>query len=186
MTAFWTSKHESSNMQHAPACAATSTVSHAAQAQTHTVSCLTSINVTIQHSASTSSVTHVDMTLRTPTPTIHNQPSIEKLTAQHAKALKEDWKDALHKLEHYEHEPVTFNMGEHMTDLIWFWEVSSTFPSHNKGTKVNFSIWRKSIHYFSVLLWMSCQLRHHPCCANVYFHPAKKYAHSVEADSHHK
>ncbi|KAG2130200.1 uncharacterized protein EDB93DRAFT_1180896, partial [Suillus bovinus] len=127
---------------------------------------------------------HARMISRTPTPTIQNQPSIEELTAQRgAKALEEDRKDALRELERYEREPITFNAGEHVTDLIRFWEMSSTFRSHKEGAKVNFDGWKKSIHYFSVLLWMSCQLRHPLCHANEYFHPAKKHAHSVEADS---
>lgn len=92
------------------------------------------------------------MTSRTPTPTIQNQPSIEELTAQRAKALEEDRKDALCEFECYEREPVMFNAGEHVADLVCFWEVSSTFPSHNEGAKVNLSTWKKCIHYFSVLL----------------------------------
>ena len=58
------------------------------------------------------------MISRTPTPTIQNQPLIEELTAQRAKALEEDRKDALRKLDHYEREPVTFNAGERVTDLV--------------------------------------------------------------------
>lgn len=69
--------------------------------------------------ASTSSVAHAS---RTPIHTIQNQFSIEELTAQCAKALKEDRKDALSELERYEREPITLNAGERVTDLVRFWK----------------------------------------------------------------
>ena len=117
-------------------------------------------------------------------PMVQCPPSIEELTAQRcAKALEEDRKDALRELDRYEHEPITFNAGERITDLVRFWEASLTFPSHKEGAKVNFSAWKNFIYCFSALLWMSRQLRHPLCHANEYFHPAKKHAHSAEVDS---
>ncbi|KAG1799927.1 uncharacterized protein HD556DRAFT_1305432 [Suillus plorans] len=62
------------------------------------------------------------MTSRTPTRTIQNQPSIEEPTAQRAKALEEDRKDVLRELERCEREPVTFNAGERVADLVRFWK----------------------------------------------------------------
>ncbi|KAG1858683.1 hypothetical protein C8R48DRAFT_775116 [Suillus tomentosus] len=90
-----------------------------------------------------------------------NQPSIEELTAQRAKALEEDRKDALRELEHYQREPVTFNAGERVTDLVRFWEKVDLVERYDKflGVVLGKYMWRFQHPNFGVLIFESVHAR---------------------------
>lgn len=104
----------------------TTTASRAAQAQARAAQRLSCINVDIRRSTSLSSIISSSSS-PSPSPTPSNttegrQPTAEELAEREVKAVEEDCKDARRELEQYEHELPALNAGEHVTDLVRYWE----------------------------------------------------------------
>jgi len=99
----------------------------AAKAQARAVSRLSSINITIRRSSSTSSSLELPSLSTTsatsPTALVEQIPTPAQLDEQRRKEHEEDHINAQLELERYERESVTVAHGERVTDLVRYWEV---------------------------------------------------------------